>query len=113
MKTLSKIRQENKEEFEKAALEKKSILAREGIVGVPILFEEIEIKSIVSSVESRIIEAIREWAESKKEIVRHHESCLNKEYGGNYCDCGHPDQWRTHNKVLSDLLSFLQEADKK
>lgn len=54
-----KAREEADAEFEKIVAEKRGILARNGHVLIPILFEESEVKSIYHSREVKMLEQIR------------------------------------------------------
>lgn len=119
MKPLSQIRQENKEEAPELFHDLYETLApaygyetrpetkvfdRKSVNGKLMTAVSCE---VVALSESRIIEAIREWAESN-----FHAGQSASEVGSEYATPRHYER-DGRNEVLSDLLSYLNEADKK
>lgn len=70
-------------------------------------------KAIAFNSLRELIGEVKKGVEGMREKVRHHESCLSIETGSeSYCDCYHPEQWRSHNSALDSVLNLLDGIDK-
>lgn len=101
--TLSTLLSESAREFDERVAEKRGILAREGHVLIPILFEEEEVRTFLLSKQRAVIEAVIVEVEGMKDNAYFECHCL---CCGN---CEHPKETEK-DKALTDLQSRLREA---